>query len=557
MLTIKTASTFLFCAALSALCWSDQPDDYSQKDLNEEIVIAGHWQHYAPEYDALFYQAFNTARQNLPELIQKAPQGKKLAIVTDIDDTLLEGVTYFTSLRGTDQQRTTERSIRWWQNQPTYALPGTVRFFNDAHNQGIEVFYISGRYNEVKEVTIKRLKEFGYPVIDQNHVLLQETDYKVLSKEGKRQAIRDQGYQILMVFGDQLSDLGESPDHDYRLRRQWVIDNKAHFGRDWYLLPNVAYGAWEESLAPDYSKMTPQEKHDSRLAALGNSRFHVITDQDYARHLTLASVWTHTSADFTALCYQAYNRAGQLISKTSSDLYNNPVIIADIDGTVLDFTPAKANLTNTPADIRTPFEQNGYLTEHQYSKPIPGAVDFLNAASQKGYEIFYVSSRPLSTTPAPENNNIEKATIDKLSEFHFPFADQQHVLLKEEFCSSHGKEDCRKEHKRTAIRNGAVDHKKHDIVMIIGDFMSDFSLTEQQLSPDQKESVAAAAQQFGNDYIVIPNPLNTIWQRQFYSREANKQGKDFKRMNWSEQAEIRRSLTRDWPDKFASDHKSE
>ena len=543
----RTATALLLYTVLSSLCGSAQSSEYSQKNLNEEIVIAGNWQQHAPEYDALLYQVFNIARQNLPAAIQKAPKDKKLAIVTDIDDTLIDGTAYFTSLQGTDQSRNTERSIRWWNTQTTHALPGAVSFFNDLYKQGIEVFYISGRFNEVKDATFNKLKKFGFPVFDKDHILLQGTTNTTLSKEGKRQSIRDKGYHILMVFGDQLSDLGEAPDNDYRLRRQWVIDNKAHFGNDWYLFPNTVYGAWEDSLAPGYSKMTPKEKHEYRLAALRDTRFNTLTDKDFAQQLTLASVWTHTSADFTALCYQAYNRAEQLINKMPAKRYNNPVIIADIDGTVLDFSTTPANLADTPEQTPAP---NELQTEYQYSRPIPGAVEFLNSASQKGYEIFYVSSRLTAKTPDNKDADIENTTIKKLSDFHFPYADRQHVLLHEEYCSARHKQPCSNEVKRAAIQNGRVDTKKHDIVLMIGDLLLDFNLTEQQLDPRLKASAASAASQFGNDYILIPNPLNTVWMWQLYSREAEKQNKELSRMSREEQAKLRRSLIQDWPEKW-------
>ncbi|WP_354022299.1 HAD family acid phosphatase [Endozoicomonas lisbonensis] len=320
--------------------------------------------------------------------------------------------------------------------------------------------------------------------------------------------------------------------------------------------PNTVYGAWEDSLAPGYSRMTPQEKHERRLAALGATRFHAITDKDYAQHLTLASVWTHTSADFTALCYQAYNRAEQLINRMPAGSYNNPAIIADIDGTVLDFTTIRANLTDANDKMPVRFDHNWFLTEHQHSRPIPGAAEFLNSASQKGYEIFYVSSRPLSKIPDSEDTDVESATIKKLTDYHFPYADRQHVLLREEHCSTRHKKHCGKELKRAAIQNGDIDNKKHDIVLMIGDLLSDFSLTEQQLDPRLKESAATAASQFGNNYIILPNPLNTVWMWQLYSREAQKQNQELTQMSWKEQAELRRSLLLDWPEKWSHDRHS-
>ena len=549
MFKIRTATALLFTATFNLLSQLLTANEYTQKDLNEEIVIAANWQHYSAEYDALLYQTFNMARQNLPEAIKKAPKGKKLAIVTDIDDTLVDGATYFTSLRGTNDERTAERSIHWWSSQPTFALPGTLRFFKNAHEQGIEIFYISGRFNEVKDATCEKLRELGFPIQDKEHILLQETTNKTLSKEGKRQSIRDKGYHILMVFGDQLSDLADVHGDNYRQRRQWVTDNESHFGSDWYFLPNVVYGAWEDTLTSNYPKLSPREKHDSRIAALSDSRFHVITDPDYARHLTLASVWMHTSADYTALCYQAYNQAEKLISQKPANSYENPVIIADIDGTVLDFTTIRANLTDHHGKPRKAIDHNWFLNEHQYSKAIPGAVEFLNFARQQGYEVFYVSSRPLSRNPETGDTDIETATIEKLSSFNFPFADSQHVLLQEEYCATRHKHHCGKENKREAIQNGSIDDKKHDIVLMIGDLLSDFSLKEQQLDPCLKETAAAAETQFGTDYIVLPNPLNTLWMRQLYEREAQKQNRELTGMSWEEQAELRRSLVRDRPDK--------
>ena len=131
-------------------------------------------------------------------------------------------------------------------------------FFNDIHKQGIEVFYISGRFNAVKEVTFNKLKGFGFPVIDKDHILLQETTNTTLSKEGQRQSIRDKGYHILMVFGDQLSDLGEAPDNDYRLRRQWVIDTKPTLAMTGIF---SQYGLWclGRLTGTRYSKMTPRK----------------------------------------------------------------------------------------------------------------------------------------------------------------------------------------------------------------------------------------------------------------------------------------------------------
>lgn len=543
---MSRALSLLLCVSLSLTA---PAKEYTQKDLNEEAVIAGNWQHLSPEYDALFHQVFNMARANLQDALDQAPKGKKLAIITDIDDTLVDGTIYFTSLTGTDQARSPERSIKWWNNQPTFALPGTVRFFNEMHDRDIEIFYISGRFEEVKDATVNTLTRLGFPVIDKEHILLQGKANTTLGKEDKRQSIRDRDYHILMYFGDQLDDLAEVRGELFPERKRWAAEHQGQFGNQWYLLPNVVYGSWENAVAPDYPKLSPQEKHDSRIAALSDSRFHTITDPDYAQHLTLAKIWQHTSADYNALCYQAYNHAEKLISQQPADSYDNPAIVVDIDGTVLDFTTIGANLSASPEDKPEPGNYTWFLEEHQYTKPIPGAMQFLNSAKDKGFEIFYVSGRPLSSGLPDRERDIETATIEKLKAFEFPFADSQHVLLQHEFCENRDRKYCGKELKRKAIQEGSLDNARHDIVLEIGDLLSDFSLVEQGLDPRYKDSVAAAREQFGTRYIILPNPVNTVWMWQLYSIEAQKRKLNFPEMNWQEQAQLRRELMLDWENK--------
>ena len=379
-------------------------------------------------------------------------------------------------------------------------------------------------------------------MIDKEHILLQSTSRITLSKESKRQSIRDKGYHILMYFGDQLDDFAEVNGELFPERKRWVTEHKDQFGQQWYFLPNVVYGSWEDALAPDYSTLSPREKHDSRIAALSDSRFHAITDPYYARHLTMAKIWQHTSADYTALCYQAYNLAEKLISQHPANSYENPAIVVDIDGTVLDFTTIRANLTYTPEDRHNPGDHTWFLKEHTHTKAIPGAAEFLNYAKDKGYEIFYVSGRPLSSGLPGRERDIETATIEKLAAFNFPFADARHILLEQEFCEIRDQKYCGKELKRKVIQKGSLDHDRHDIVLEIGDLLSDFSLAEQGLDPRHKDSVAAAREQFGTRYIVLPNPINTVWMWQLYSAEAHKRKQFFPAMNWQEQAQLRREL---------------
>ena len=519
--------------------------DFTQKELNEEGVIAANWQQFATEYDALFYQTFNIARDNLAEALKKVPKGMKPAIVTDIDDTLLEGVSYFTSLIGTPGQRTVERSLYWWSNQPLTVLPGTLEFFKEAQRQGVEIFYISGRYNDVKAATYRNLTSLGFPVRNKDRILLQPAGDETLSKEEKRQHIREQGYHILMMIGDQLDDLAEVKAELYPEKQAWVAQNKDKFANQCLLLPNLIYGSWESALAPGYNKLTPEKKHQARMNALLTGASLPVSQQpdpEFARHLTTASVWYHTSADYRALVYQAYNHANRLISQQPTDK-PAPAIVLDIDGTILDMSALPASATAHRRGPDTAIRNQWFMEQNLTA--LPGSLAFLNKAKKEGYEIFYLSDRPLSSGLADHERDLEAATVGNLRKLGFPNADSTHVILKQEYCPKK-LPSCGKEFKRKAIQTGKVDGIDHPTYLYIGDLMTDFDLVEQGLKPGSKDDIASVKEQFGRHYIILPNPTQHTWMRRVYSDATDD---NYRKMNREEKAQVRRQLVRDWPGK--------
>ena len=379
---------------------------FDQKDLNEETVIASHWQHLSGEYDAYLYQTFNGAKDLLAKALKETPKGKKPAIVTDIDDTLVNGSVYFSSLVGTSDDKSVARSTYWWTKEKQEILPGSLEFIQHAHNLGVEVFYLSGRFDEVRQATTNTLIEQGFPVADDDHVLLQPTGNITLSKESKRQSIRDRGYHVLMVLGDQLGDLAEVQGKPTADRKSWVSANEDRFGQQWFILPNAIYGAWEDAIAPDYKKMSPADKHQARIDALDYKVNYLNTaDPVYASHTLLADVWQQASADFDATAYQAFNQAQRVLEQQQNS-QEHPAVVVDIDGTILDYIPMYSSPMHkdSPRDNRY---ELWFLKELENAQEIPGAKEFLDAAKGMGYEIFYVSARP-NTSKRPDRETISR-----------------------------------------------------------------------------------------------------------------------------------------------------
>jgi acid phosphatase len=132
---------------------------------------------------------------------------EKLAVVLDIDETSLSD---YCELREDDYGFLQDHFNRWVVT-PEAAIPisGTLRLFNKARAAGIEVFFITGRSDELREATERSLSLAGYK--DWKGLALRVGPQKQMStveyKGQERQKIVDAGYRIVLNMGDQWSDL--------------------------------------------------------------------------------------------------------------------------------------------------------------------------------------------------------------------------------------------------------------------------------------------------------------------------------------------------------------
>ena len=161
-------------------------------------MYAAFFQQQAAEYRALCYQAFNMARYKVDEAKRGA---KPLAIVTDVDETILDNSPYAVhqTLRGTDH--TQPEWEAWTAMAKCDTLPGSYSFLKYAASKGIEIFYLTNRTEAEKEGTLKNLRLFNFPNADEKHLLLK----KVTSKEARRNEVA-KTHEILLLMGDNLSE---------------------------------------------------------------------------------------------------------------------------------------------------------------------------------------------------------------------------------------------------------------------------------------------------------------------------------------------------------------
>ncbi len=134
-----------------------------------------------------------------------------------------------------------------------------------ARAAGLAVFYVSNRDCvqapdcKAEEHTIQNLTSLGFPDVTADKVLLlNEKPEWTSDKTSRRKYLADQGYQIVMLIGDDLKDflparmvarvragLNETERDIIENEVDYLLTN---FGRRWFMLPNPMYGSWDREL---------------------------------------------------------------------------------------------------------------------------------------------------------------------------------------------------------------------------------------------------------------------------------------------------------------------
>ena len=227
-------------------------------DKNEHYVMAVLWFQTAAEAQALYYQAFNLAEMKLDEALQSHTGGEKLAVIVDIDETVLDNSPCRAELIKTDKDFAT-CWLEWVDLIEAKPLPGAKEFLDYTASCGVEVFYVSNRFEAQREVTRENLVSVGFPYADDDHIYLREGGP---SKESRRQAIAE-NYEIILLIGDNVSDFADVFQDKLVPDRAAEVDSlKDEFGNTFIVLPNPMYGDWEDAVY-EYERPLRDEEKDS------------------------------------------------------------------------------------------------------------------------------------------------------------------------------------------------------------------------------------------------------------------------------------------------------
>ncbi len=206
-----------------------------------------------------------------------------------------------------------------------------------------------------------------------------------------------------------------------------------------------------------------------------------------------SSLFQQKSAEYQALCLQAFNIAQLRVDEAVKQPHSKPLaIVTDIDETFLD---------NSPYAVHRALQGKDYSPETWYqwtakgmADTLTGGLQFFKYAASKNITIFYITNRD-------EQERV--GTLANLQKFGFPNADNQHLILRQGSSS--------KETRRMQVA------QTHEIILLMGDNLSDFSmLFDKQSTTQRAANVQQLKNEFGKKFIVFPNANYGGWEDAIY-----------------------------------------
>ena len=260
-------NTFILFVCLATACKVQQKavsPEHAAPVILQGPAWAAVWQQKAGEYKALCYQAYNLAQMRLDILLQQ-PYTKPVALVTDIDETVLDNSPYQVHQALQNAGYSDSSWVEWTARIDCDTVPGALSFLRYAQSKGVAVFYITNRLEKERTATIKDLQRWGFPDVTDEHLTMKTT---TSGKETRRKKVAD-NYEILLLLGDNLSDFSAVFDKKpLSERNDQAQHNAAMFGKKFIVLPNAMYGDWEGALYQYQYNLPAKEKEKIIIQSL-------------------------------------------------------------------------------------------------------------------------------------------------------------------------------------------------------------------------------------------------------------------------------------------------
>lgn len=207
-------------------------------------------------------------------------------------------------------------------------------------------------------------------------------------------------------------------------------------------------------------------------------------------NMLLSTMFTTQSAEYQALCFQAYRFAEQQLLNFNGNPSEHAVVL-DIDETILDNSPYSE--WQIKQDSSYSYSSWKRWTDKAEAKAVPGVSRFLKIADSLGFHLFFISNRKVGEL---------ESTMQNMKALGMPVASESQFLLKTTTSN-------KAERRKKLIDSGI------EIAMLVGDNLGDFSeIFDEGSNQERKHLAEANAARFGKQWIVLPNAHYGTWKKE-------------------------------------------
>ena len=193
------------------------------------------WVVNSNEYEALCNQTYYMASLQLDKILKKNRKNRNLAIVMDLDETVLDNSQYQVENNKKNQTFNMDSWSDWVLREEAKLVPGVKKFINKIRKNNIQLIFISNRMHKRLRATKNNMKKIGLHSKNDIYLLRKNKNDK---KNIRRQEIYNssgrmkefKSFKVVQYFGDAMGDFP-------------LLENN-EFGKSQYILPNPMYGKW-------------------------------------------------------------------------------------------------------------------------------------------------------------------------------------------------------------------------------------------------------------------------------------------------------------------------
>ena len=226
-------------------------------------------------------------------------------------------------------------------------------------------------------------------------------------------------------------------------------------------------------------------------------------------------LWVQTASEYRANALQTYNVAADALVEAMNDPARTamleqhsdymdlpPAVVMDIDETVLDNSPFQVRLLEKGKKWNS--EAWDAWVALRAATAVPGAVDFINQAGDKGIAVIFISNRACTprqadNDPCPQETdtmeNLRKAGVERVS--------RDRILLKNERSGWTSEKESRRQYIARSYR----------VIMLFGDDLGDFlPNVKSHVTPEERAGLVQKYKDYwGRKWFVLANPEYGSW----------------------------------------------